>query len=72
MKSDLTKQEIDWVFEQIKMELDSHRNCKIRGLTFEGTFDDNLCQGDRKIMKSIFNKLNYEKSKTICTKNCFS
>lgn len=63
MEIELTKQEKDWIFEQIENILNSYR-CErdIRGLTFDGTFDSNLCQGDRKIMKSIYNKLNNTKS----------
>ena len=64
MRDELTKQEIDWIFEQIQLNLDSYRCEKnIRGLTFEGTFDNNLCQGDRKIMQSIYNKLTSFKTK---------
>ena len=60
-KEQLTKEEKDWVLGEIEVNLNSYRcEAKIRGLNFRGTFSEDLPKEERKIMKSIYNKLNSE------------
>ena len=57
----LTKEERDWILEQIRIDLDSYRcEVSIKGLTFKGTFDENLPKEERDTMKSIYKKLKSE------------
>ena len=57
----LSKEEREWILEQIRISLDSHRReVKIRGLTFRGTFSEDLPKEERDDMKSIYKKLKSE------------
>jgi len=58
MENKLTKKEKDWILEQIKINLDSYRReANIRGLTFKGSFSEDLPKKEREIMKSIYKKI---------------
>jgi len=55
--SDLTKEEMNWIIEQIKISLDSNRISGIRGLNFIGEFSNDLGMEERQIMETIADKL---------------
>ncbi len=62
MEKKLTRKEKDWVLEHIRVNLDSYRcEVDIRGLTFKGTFSEDLPKEERGIMESIYRKLKKEK-----------
>jgi len=52
----LTKEEREWILEQIEVQLDSHRI----EVKFKGTFSEDLSKEERDTMKSIYEKLKSE------------